>query len=471
MHRPIIWGAVVLAIVSAVLLPSARFDADPDKLKDPESELVTALADLRELEVGATTFVNVLVEDLGSAEALAQRASQLNAVGGVRTLADFLPGGQAEKAEIVEFLAFVLSPALTEATQAPPSAAELKAALGEFERKLGALKLSQDEDTAAAAERLRLALAHWRDESGDETALKQLQFRLMAGFPGRMTALRELLGATPFDLEDLPHEVRVRWVAESGVARVEIYPKERIELDDEALQQFVKEVRTVAPEAIGEPVILVETERTVIGAFVKAAMIAVVAIAVLLSVLIRNLRDVALIFAPLILAALLTVAVTVIINLPFNLANIIALPLLFGLGVAGSLQLVMRERTVGEFGGRVEFEHTQSGAVQRLDDNWFVRNAGAIKSPGHRKHGIAAGNRHHPFSRVYAHCHAGAHGGLRPHWTVNGAPKLFGQQLLGQPGIIRPTRCRLSRSTRPSIHRGRLCVERGCIRSAGWPFH
>lgn len=173
----------------------------------------------------------------------------------------------------------------------------------------------------------------------------------MAGFPGRMTALRESLGATPFDLEDLPDEVRVRWVAEGGVARVEIYPKERIELDDEALQQFVKEVRTVAPEAIGEPVILVETERTVIGAFVKAAIIAVVAIAVLLSVLIRNVRDVALIFAPLILAALLTVAVTVIISLPFNLANIIALPLLFGLGVAGSLQLVMRERTVGESAG------------------------------------------------------------------------------------------------------------------------
>jgi hypothetical protein len=45
----------------------------------------------------------------------------------------------------------------------------------------------------------------------------------------------------------------------------------------------------------------------------------------------------------LILAALLTVAASVLFNLPFNFANVIVLPLLFGLGVAGSLQLVMRE--------------------------------------------------------------------------------------------------------------------------------
>jgi predicted RND superfamily exporter protein len=152
-------------------------------------------------------------------------------------------------------------------------------------------------------------------------------------------------------MDDLPQEIMARWVTEGGVARLEIYPKKRIEEDNEALHRFVDEVRTVAPEAIGEPVILVETARTVIWAFAEAAIIAVVAIAVLLGVLIRNARDVALIFAPLILAALLTVAVTVVIDMPFNLANVIALPLLFGLGVAGSLQLVMRERTEGQSAG------------------------------------------------------------------------------------------------------------------------
>jgi len=349
--RSIVWGALVVAVLSALLLPRARFDADPDKLKDPESESVSALADLRQLEVGATTFVDVLSQDLSSAEVLAQRASHLDTVGGTRTLSGFLPSDQTEKAEIIESLAFILEPALIGSEKAPPSAAEMEHALAELERKLTRLELSKDEGTATAARRLQSAMSRWQTNSRNDTALEELQFRLMAGFPGRMRALRESLGATPFGLEDLPEEVRTRWVADDGKARVQIYPKERIELDNDARYRFVEEVRTVAAEAIGEPVILVETERTVLRAFVEAAIIAVVAIALLLAVLIRNLRDVALIFAPLLLAALMTVAITVIIDLPFNLANIIALPLLFGLGVAGSLQLVMRERTVGGAAG------------------------------------------------------------------------------------------------------------------------
>lgn len=345
--RPIVWCALILAIVSVLLLPQARFEADPDKLKDPESESVMALNDLRQLEPGTTTMVNVLSNSLESAKALAQRASDLESVGGARTLADFLPGDQVEKMEIIGALALVLEPALTEPVEPPPSIADMTAALGTFDHKLTKLVVSQDQAAAAAAVRLQSALSNWPEESRDTAALNELQFRLMAGFPSRMTALRESLKATRFDLDGLPTEIKERWVTAGGKARVEIYPNERIEQDDDALHRFVDEVRTVAPEAIGEPVILVETARTVIRAFVQAAIIAVVAIALLLGVLIRNVRDVALIFAPLTLAALLTVAVTVVVDMPFNLANVIALPLLFGLGVAGSLQLVMRERTVG----------------------------------------------------------------------------------------------------------------------------
>jgi len=346
--RSIVWAALIIAIISAMLLPQAHFDADPDKLKDPESESVAALNDLRESEIGATTFVNVLAEDLSAAVVLARRASELNSVGGALTLASFLPGEQQEKVEIIEGLAFVLEPALSDLVQSPPSTKEMAEALDELERDLRTLVVSPQDANAAAAKKLLAALSNWPEERRHDEALNELQFRLMASFPARVRALRESLMATPFDIGELPDELKERWVTESGLARVQIYPSERIEQDDDALHRFVDDVRTVAPQAIGEPVILVETARTVIRAFVEAAIIAVVAIAVLLGVLIRNVRDVALIFAPLILAALLTVAVTVLIDLPFNLANVIALPLLFGLGVAGSLQLVMRERTVGE---------------------------------------------------------------------------------------------------------------------------
>jgi predicted RND superfamily exporter protein len=70
----------------------------------------------------------------------------------------------------------------------------------------------------------------------------------------------------------------------------------------------------------------------------------VVEIKALLAALLRNLRDVVLVLGPLLLAAALTLAITVLIQMPLNYANIIALPLLLGIGVAFDIYFVMNWR-------------------------------------------------------------------------------------------------------------------------------
>ena len=67
-------------------------------------------------------------------------------------------------------------------------------------------------------------------------------------------------------------------------------------------------------------------------------------ITLLLLATLRSFRDTLLVLAPLFLAALLTVAATVLLALPFNFANVIVLPLLFGLGVAAGIHMVVRSR-------------------------------------------------------------------------------------------------------------------------------
>ena len=87
----------------------------------------------------------------------------------------------------------------------------------------------------------------------------------------------------------------------------------------------------------------------VVVSFLEAAAISVILISLLLIVLMRSIREVFLVFAPLTLAALFTVAATVVLDLPFNFANVIVLPLLFGLGVASAIHLIMRERDEAGF--------------------------------------------------------------------------------------------------------------------------
>jgi predicted RND superfamily exporter protein len=103
-------------------------------------------------------------------------------------------------------------------------------------------------------------------------------------------------------------------------------------------------VRTIAPDSTGAAVTIQESGRLISGAFLQAGIIAVVLITALLALVLRNLCEVVLVIVPLLLAAALTVAITVLIHMPLNYANIIALPLLLGIGVAFDIYFVMNWR-------------------------------------------------------------------------------------------------------------------------------
>jgi uncharacterized protein len=89
---------------------------------------------------------------------------------------------------------------------------------------------------------------------------------------------------------------------------------------------------------------LQESSRTVVRAFIEAGLWALVSITILLWIVLRRFGDVLLTLVPLLLAGAVTLEICVLINLPLNFANIIALPLLLGLGVAFKIYYVMAWR-------------------------------------------------------------------------------------------------------------------------------
>ena len=143
--------------------------------------------------------------------------------------------------------------------------------------------------------------------------------------------------------EDLPLGLFERQIAKDGRARLQVSAKQNLR-SREAQQHFVAEVTALAPDASGAPVVIFEAGEAVIRAFVEAVALAAALVVLLLLVVLRSLRDTFLVLAPLVLSALLTVAATVLLNQPFNFANVIVLPLLFGLGVASAIHMVLRER-------------------------------------------------------------------------------------------------------------------------------
>jgi len=129
------------------------------------------------------------------------------------------------------------------------------------------------------------------------------------------------------------------------------------------LERFVSAVQSVAPEVTGAPVVHVGSGQAVVRAFEHALLSALLLISVLLFLVLRRVFEVGLVLAPLLLAMLITLAVMAIFDLPFNFANVIALPLLLGLGANNGIHMVYRWRAAPPDSGDLLKTSTARGVV------------------------------------------------------------------------------------------------------------
>ena len=345
--RGVVAAGAVLFVATAALSPLVRFDFDPLRLKDPESESVQTVLELVEDGDGDAYALVHLAGSLDAADAAAARIEKLAEVDSARTLSRFVPDDQEDKLEIVGEVADLVAPAFVDDRAPPPDRAETLAALGGLKRKLDALAGTGGAAEARAARRLAAALDALIGADPRAARLEGLAGRLLGNLPAAVGRLQDALAAGPVGIASVPAALRERWIAADGRAKVEIRAVAPIHRDRDALSRFVDAVRGETPGAVGPPVTVLEAGDAVIGAFFRATAIAVVAIALLLALTLRSVRSVAIGFLPLALAALVTVAAMVAAGLPFNHANVIVLPLLFGLGVANGIHLLARERREG----------------------------------------------------------------------------------------------------------------------------
>jgi hypothetical protein len=155
--------------------------------------------------------------------------------------------------------------------------------------------------------------------------------------------LKDLLQAHPVTLADVPNDIAELWRTPDGRARVEVLPKGDPN-DNDTLRTFARAVRTAQPDATGGPISILESGDTIVQAFFEAGAWALISIAILLWIVLRRFGDVLLTIVPLLLAGVVTLELCVVIGMPLNFANIIALPLLLGIGVAFKIYYIMAWR-------------------------------------------------------------------------------------------------------------------------------
>jgi len=340
-HRwPVIGAFAVLGLLGAGLLPMLRFDGDPLHTKNPHSPAMEALHLLMNDPATSPYSAEMLVPSLAEADRLAARLDKLPLVADVMTLDSFVPTDQGQKLPMIQDAASILLPTIEPFEVAPaPDADAIRASAAKAAQSLAPAlpKLAPGDPLRRIAASLR-SLAHAPDPLVMATNEALVRF-----LPMELQQLRTVLQAGPVTRRDIPPDIARDWILPDGQAHMEVHIKGGAS-DSRTLHKFLAEVRSVWPDAAGSVVTIVESANTIIAAFRTAALSALGMIALILLVTLRRPRDVALVMLPLLLSAMMTVVACKLEQQPLNFANIIALPLLLGVGVSFNIYFVMNWR-------------------------------------------------------------------------------------------------------------------------------
>ncbi|MDQ7979663.1 MMPL family transporter [Paraburkholderia sp. SARCC-3016] len=349
-RKPVLIITLAVIIGALPLLAHLRFDFNPLHLKDPHTESMATLLSLNDAPEAGVNNVQALAPNLAGADRIAASLSKLPEVGRTTTLSTFIPPDQPQKLALISAAAQQLLPALTQ-TPAPPATDAVR--VDAIKRVANQLSLAAEDHPgpgAAEAKHLsetltKLAAANAATRNRAETAISE-PLRIA------LKQLTNLLQPSPITEATLPRDIVSDWVSKSGQALVEISPKVPPGTDpgdDVMLRAFAKAVKTAEPATIGGPISILHSANVIILSFVQAACWALVAITTLLWIALRRFSDVLRTLIPLLVSAVVTLELCVVFRMPLNFANIIALPLMLGVGVAFKIYFVMAWRR-GETG-------------------------------------------------------------------------------------------------------------------------
>jgi len=339
--RKIAIGAAIIGIAAAAITPFAQFDEDPLNLRDPNSPSVATLLDLLKDPRTEPYSAELLVQDLATADQLARHLKALPEVKNATTISNLVPADQETKKEIIEETALVLTPVFMGAGAAATLSDE------ERQQALASLRAALEGPNAGILpDAAKLATALSKLPATAE-ARKRLEQALLGDFPLFRDRLSDLMQPDGITLETIPAPLRDRQISKDGRALVTIKPRDDLR-DADARRQFAAAVQKVTPTASGSAIRYSAVKDAVVGSFQQAAVLALIMIVLLLFAVLRRIADVLMVLSPLALAVAITVAVTVVFQTPFNLANIIVLPLILGLGVAFGIHIVLRHRDEGD---------------------------------------------------------------------------------------------------------------------------
>ena len=345
--KSILVFAGCLWFVASMSVSFISFDINPINLNDQQAESVKLIRELSRDGDFSLYAVSVLVDNEQELAETLSGLSKLVSVKDTTDLNSLVPTDQNEKLDKIDELALLVGDEFQLNKNSKFIANDLETELQSLQSQLQ----QSDADKTPAIDLLENSLANFlatvaslqSDEKNSLLAL--LDKNLMHSFEGRISRLNDSFSATKISKENLPEELAKLWISPQGKLRIEATPREDLSNNHE-LKAFVQELQgTIGDNVTGTAIVNVGAAEAVQTAFIQAFSYSLLLISCLLWLILRSIKEVIVTLFPLLLAGLITCGAVVLFGLEFNFANVIALPLLLGIGVDSAIHLLHRYKT------------------------------------------------------------------------------------------------------------------------------
>ncbi len=335
-----VWGAT-----------KVRFDLNMLRLQSSDVESVIWEKKLLEGSELSSVYGGVLARSLAEVQQKTKALEALPAVSRVESIVDLLPPDQEEK------IAFLrkLKPDVPRMKSSKPASDSFDT--GKLDRTLGRIRFKMVEDAdsqwgvnkplARQMAEVRQLIddiqgrIHSPEPARAEKALASFEKKLLSDMEDKLEILRANVNTRPLGLEDLPQTLRQRFMSRNELFLIRVFPQENI-WEPALLGRFVDQIRSVDPDAVGDPVTLYVFTQAFRDACIKAAVYALIFIFVLLLLAFRGLRSTLLALLPLVVGTVWTFGFMHVLRVDLNLANSIFLPLVVGASVEYAILILYR---------------------------------------------------------------------------------------------------------------------------------
>jgi hopanoid biosynthesis associated RND transporter like protein HpnN len=339
----VVAGAVVVIVTAALWASRVKYDHNLLHLQAQGLESVRWEMVLIERTGGAGLHGLSITDSPEEAMALKARYEKLPEVGRIAAAAELVPPDQASKLPLVKAIHDALVWLPPRGQTIPHFRPDQKAIREQVERLCGQLTGQTGAgplgELRSSLEELRRQLARLPDSVETGERLRDLDQHLAGDLAENLHRLREVATAAPITVDDLPADLRERHVSPNGKWLLRIFPKDSL-WDFQPLEHFCKRIRTIDPGATGKPFGTVEGLKAMKDGLTRAGVYAFLVIVAVLYLDFRHVGHTLIALTPLLLSVLMSLGVMGLCGFPLNPANMIAFPLILGVGVDNGVHVL-----------------------------------------------------------------------------------------------------------------------------------